>query len=595
MEYGQLILNPRPEDIPQDWASLRDAGLDSETFGVKFNDRAFSFQISDGKYCLYWNLQEYIDAPWVGVMSEREASQAIEYALRNVDQLYIANAKFDMRRLAMIGLNPRKYDIYCNHSLFRLINSDALKVSLEEQGEFFGYPKDTTVKDYIKKHALYEPIQVCGYTIGRKERYDLVPWHIIQPYACRDAYLSLMIGREEVKRLGGIDTPIVKQEMELTRALFTMEETGIPLDVPYIEEKIKEHSLLMEQAKERLGFDFKDHHLWYEKKFKEHKLPITLHWKKRTPTFTTKVLEKHRGIPFIDNAILYRYHHNLLFNFYLKMYYFKDEDDVLHTDLIQYQAATGRLSSRQPNLLNTPSRAGKEVKRAFVPAEGFVFSMKDYQAAELRITYDRSNETKMIKRFLSGEDMHAALAKDVRCSRDDAKTVIFAKLYGSGVKGIANTLDRDYKSTKTLVDNITKATPNVHKLTLRLKNAINIHRCFRNPYGRLLKLPKDKSYKALNYLIQSTLADCMKQAIVRIDKFIHENGLKSRMVLCVHDSLLTMLHSTESSFQKDIDRMMIESYKPVNKLHLAVTSDWSDKNYGDTIEGEYKNESTRAS
>lgn len=587
MEYGKLVLNPSPEEIPQDFAPLRDVGLDTETYGLHWDHRAFSFQISDGNYTLYWNLKPYPDAPFVGVVSEEFTRAGILKALENVDEVYIANAKFDMRRLDMIGADPLKYRILCNHSMFRLIESDAPTVSLDSQGEFYGIPKDDAVKAYIKAEKLYTTQDTFGYTTGRDMHYDKVPWNLIQPYACRDAYLSLMIGRKEKERLK--DNPLLEQEIKLTKALYRMEKRGILVDKEHVISRIKFHAEIMEKAKLSLGFDFKDHSNWYQKKFKEHGLPITLHWKKKTPTFTTKVLEKHKGLEFIDSALIYRLHHNMLFNFYFKIYNNIDKTGRIHADMVQYAAATGRMSAKNPTLSNLPARTpiGKEVKKCFIPDPQTVFYNPDYQAAELRITYDRSNEIPMIRRIFKGEDMHSSLASMARTSRNDAKTVFFAKIYGSGIKGIAEQLGRSYTEAKDIVVKIDKSIPKVQAFKRKLESIAKTHGMLRNPFGRILKIDKDFIYKCLNYYIQSTLADVIKLAIVRIDEYLEINNCKSFMTLSVHDSLLFVLHRSELHLQKEISRIMSECYNDVNGLRLTVTSEHSEVNYGDTKEGEY--------
>lgn len=586
LEYGKLILNPRSlEDIPSDF-NFEDVGTDTETFGLHIEDKAFSFQISNEQYSIYWNLQHYPDAPFIEVLKEEECRELVDQILKKSKHVYIANAKYDMHRFRLAGLNPLEYNIYCNHTMHRLIKSNAESVSLASQGEYHGFPKDSAVEDYIKKNQLYEQKTLFGYDVEKKPLYSKVPWYLIQPYACRDAYLSCVIGKKQREYLK--NSWILDNEIKLTKTLFKMEVKGVDVNKPYIEEKIKEHSHNMESVKLSLGLDFKDHPKYLENKFKEMGLPITLHWKKKTPTFTASVLEKHVGNPYIDKIIVYRYHKNLLKNFYLKIHHSLDSNNKCHADLVQYAAKTGRMSAKNPTLSNLPSRTGKDVKKAFLPPKDFGFYMPDYQAAELRITYDVANERKMIDRVLRGEDMHGTLAQDAGVNRDNAKTVQFANIYGSGIRGISQQLKRSEKETTLIVRKIRKNIPNVEKLKAKLQQVAKVHGAIRNPFGRIVRIDKGKEYKALNYYIQSTLADVIKFALVKIDEMLTQGNYKSYLILSVHDSILIALHKEELHLQTKINDIMKECYVPVNGLNLEITAEHSLVSYGDAQKGIYE-------
>lgn len=580
MEYGKLILNPRPEDIPQDFGKDRQYGFDTETYGVRTTDRAFSYQLSDGKYTLYFNHKSYPDAPFVDVISYDQTAEVIQPYLKEATHIFIANAKFDMFRLEHIGIDPLKLNIFCNHAMHRLIDNNAVNCKLETQGEYWGYPKDSAVEEYIKKHRLHTPLECFGFDMGKQPHYDKVPFHIIQPYGCRDAWLSYQIGMRQIDKLK--NHALLEQETKLIKVLYKMEKRGIRIDLPYVEDRIKYHIKKRREVLEDLGAGFVDGKTFLVPVFNKHSLPITYNRKTGEPLFKSDILEQYKHIPEIKHTLIYRYHHKLLKSFYLKLWLF-NEDGIIHTDFNQYAAKTGRMSSRNPSLLNIPSRAGKEVKRAFIPFEDYYFLQLDHSGAELRLTYDIAKQTNMVERFKRGEDMHLSLAKMVNVPRDVAKTVIFALLYGSGVRGISKRINQTYSKAKLTVMRIKKGIPKVWELQDRLKTRLRIHGYIKNLRGRVLYVAREDDYKVLNALIQSSLADIVKEEMLDTDRALDDTY--SFLSLSVHDSIIFQIYKDDTYIQDELIDIMENNYISSSGLKLNVTAEHGLKNYGDLEDG----------
>lgn|GEM_PF-5457013 len=582
MEYGKLILNPKSvSDIPSDFGVDRQYGFDTETYGLKIKDRAFAYQLSDGKYTLYFNLKRYNDAKWVEVVEESIVTTILHKYMSEATHIFIANAKYDMIRLNHIGLEPLHYNIYCNHALHRLVDGNAINCKLSTQGEYWGFPKDDAVEDYIKKHKLWTPVKAFGFDMGRSLHFDQVPFHIMQPYGCRDAWLSYTIGLKQLNRLK--NSPLVSNEISLTKVLYNMEKKGIKVDLSYIEKRIEYHIEERRNVLKKLGVGFVDSKTYLEPLFNKHNIPIVRKHKTNEPIFNSDILELHKDkVEEIKYVLSYRQHHTLLKSFYLKLWV-NSEDGVIHTDFNQYAAKTGRMSSRNPSLLNIPARSGKEVKRCFVPFKNYQFLCVDHKGAELRLTYDISQQKDMVNRFKKGEDMHQSLADKVNVKRDTAKTVIFALLYGSGIRRIASLINEPYLKAKVIVANIKKGIPNVWKFQKRLQAALKIKGYILNLRGREIRLHRDDDYKILNHYIQGSLADIVKQEMVQTSRILYHT--KSFASLTVHDSIIFQIHKDDFGVQTKLVDIMTNNYVSNSGLQLNVDIEHGKYNYGDLENG----------
>ena len=259
----------------------------------------------------------------------------------------------------------------------------------------------------------------------------------------------------------------------------------------------------------------------------------------------------------------------------------------IHTTYSQAVAATGRLSSNNPNLQNIPIRTvrGREVRKAFVPRnENYTLVSADYSQIELRIIASLSNDESMIESFKRGEDIHAATASKVfdvpltevtRSQRGDAKAVNFGIIYGQGAFTMAQQLNKSRNEAKELIDNYYKTFP---KLREYIANQIEFAR--ENGYvetilGRRRYLKNINSQNAIvrsadernavNAPIQGSAADIIKIAMIRIYHLLNEGNYKSKMLLQIHDELVFDMYNEELETLKPIITQEME-----NAFNLAV-------------------------
>lgn len=271
----------------------------------------------------------------------------------------------------------------------------------------------------------------------------------------------------------------------------------------------------------------------------------------------------------------------------------------VHTDYMQTVAATGRLSSNNPNLQNIPIRTerGRQVRKAFIPRdENYVLLSADYSQIELRIIAALSKETTMIEAFKNGEDIHASTASKVfnvalgevtREHRSNAKTVNFGIIYGVSAFGLSNQTDLSRSESKELIDTYYKTYP-------KLRNYISEQIDFAREHGYVQTVLGRRRYlkdingsnqvvrgaaerNAINAPIQGSAADIIKIAMIRIHKKLEEGNYKSKMLLQVHDELVFDVHKPElDELQKIIKSEMENAYKlgvPLD-VDMGVGKDW---------------------
>jgi len=271
----------------------------------------------------------------------------------------------------------------------------------------------------------------------------------------------------------------------------------------------------------------------------------------------------------------------------------------VHTDYMQTVAATGRLSSNNPNLQNIPIRTerGRQVRKAFIPRnQDYILLAADYSQIELRIIASLSEETTMIEAFRKGEDIHASTASKVfnvplaevtREQRSNAKTVNFGIIYGVSAFGLSNQTDLSRSEAKDLIDTYYKTYP-------KLRNYISEQIEFARENGYVQTVLGRRRYlkdinsnnavvrgaaerNAVNAPIQGSAADIIKIAMINIHNKLKDGDYKSKMLLQVHDELVFDVHRTELEDLKAMVRSQMENaYKLAVPLEveLGVGQDW---------------------
>lgn len=271
----------------------------------------------------------------------------------------------------------------------------------------------------------------------------------------------------------------------------------------------------------------------------------------------------------------------------------------VHTDYMQTVAATGRLSSNNPNLQNIPIRTerGRQVRKAFVPRnEEYSLLAADYSQIELRIIAALSQETTMIEAFKNGEDIHASTASKVfnipleevtREQRSNAKTVNFGIIYGVSAFGLSNQTDLSRGEAKDLIDTYYKTYP-------KLRNYISEQIDFAREHGYVQTVLGRRRYlkdingsnavvrgaaerNAVNAPIQGSAADIIKIAMINIHRKLEEGNYKTKMLLQVHDELVFDVYKPELEELKTMIKTEMESAYTLSvplDVELGVGDNW---------------------
>ncbi len=263
----------------------------------------------------------------------------------------------------------------------------------------------------------------------------------------------------------------------------------------------------------------------------------------------------------------------------------------IHTSFNQTITATGRLSSSDPNLQNIPIRGedGKEIRKAFIPEPGCLFFSADYSQIELRVMADLSNDQAMINVFREGKDLHAATAATIykkqidevtRDERTKSKRANFGIIYGITVFGLAERLDISRDEAKQLIDGYFTTFPEVHDYMEQAKQTARQQGYVTTLFGRRRYLPDINSANttvrgfaernAINAPIQGTAADIIKVAMIRIYKRFKAEGIRSKMILQVHDELNFSVYPEEKD---QVERIVLEEMQNAYQLKVPLVAD----------------------
>ena len=563
--FLQNLMKQRSVCLDTETTSLN--ALEAELVGI-----AFSWEPSKGFYLPF--------------PEEREKAKELIEELRPF---------FEDEKIEKIGQNL-KYDIKV-----------LAKYNIEIKGKLF----DTMIAHYLINPDMRHNMDVLAETylnytpqpiselIGKKGKNQKsmrdVPVEEQTEYGVEDADITLQLKKFFEQELKEAETRKLFDEIEipLVRVLAAMELEGIKLDENFLkslsdalDSDIKE---LEQNIYKEAGEEFKISSpkqlgiILFEKMELVKKPKKTKTGQYSTSEDVLSVLVKEHKI--VEDVLMYRALVKLQ-NTYVDSLpnQVQKATGRIHTDYVQTIAATGRLSSNNPNLQNIPIRTerGRQVRKAFVPRdENHILLAADYSQIELRIIAALSEEDNMIKAFKEGKDIHASTAAQVfnvnidevtREQRSNAKTVNFGIIYGVSAFGLSNQTNLSRAEAKELIDTYYKTYP---KLTGYIADQVAFAR--ENGYvqtilGRRRYLKDINSQNAVvrgaaernavNAPIQGSAADIIKLAMIKIYRKLTEGRFKTKMLLQVHDELVFDAHKDEvEEVKKMIQFEMENAYK----------------------------------
>ena len=558
--------------------------LDTETTGTD----AMTAELVGMSFSYEENKAFYVPVP----QNRDEAQKIVDKfkpLFENENSLKVGqNIKYDMIVLANYGvtIKGKMFDTMIAHYVLQ----PELHHGMDYLAEV--YLKYDTIK-------IEELIGAKGK--NQRNMRDLSPTDIYK-YACEDADVTLKLKNILEKELesNGVKKLFEEIEMPLVPVLAYIERNGVRIDTEALKETSKHFTIRMREIEEEIyklaGMEFNVSSPKQVGEVLFDRLKIVEKAKKtKTGQYVTseEVLESLKGKHQIVEKILdYRGLKKLLSTYIDTLpELINPKTGRIHTSFNQTVTATGRLSSSNPNLQNIPVRDddGKEIRKAFIPDDGCEFFSADYSQIELRIMAHLSGDKNMIEAFKEEQDIHAATAAKIykidinevtREQRSKAKTANFGIIYGISVFGLAERLNVDRKEAKELIDGYFENYPQVKAYmdesirTAREKGYIE------TIFKRKRYLPDINSRNAvvrgyaernaINAPIQGSAADIIKVAMVRIYKRFMEEGIKSKMILQVHDELNFSVLSEE---KEKVQQIVISEMEAAYKMKVPLLAD----------------------
>lgn len=554
--------------------------LEAELVGI-----AFSWDIGKGFYIPFPEKKD-------------EAQELIEqlrpfFEAEDIEKIG-QNLKYDIKVLKkyQVTLKGKLFDTMLAHYL---INPD------------MRHSMDVLAETYLN----YTPISITE-LIGKKGKNQLsmrdVPLEKQTEYAVEDADITLQLKEHFEKELGEANTQKLFDEIEipLLRVLADMELEGINLDIAYLNTLSKQldsdiktlEANIYKEAGE--AFNIASPKQLGDILFDKLKL-VDKPKKTKTGQYATSedilsYLAKDHDI--IKHILEYRGLAKLK-STYVDALPLQVEPSTgrVHTDYMQTVAATGRLSSNNPNLQNIPIRTerGRQVRKAFIPRnKDYTLLAADYSQIELRIIAALSDEETMIEAFKNGEDIHASTASKVfnvplnevtREQRSNAKTVNFGIIYGVSAFGLSNQTNLSRSEAKELIDTYYETYPKLKSYIGKQVDFARDHGYVQTVLGRRRYLKDINSRNAVvrgaaernavNAPIQGSAADIIKVAMINIHKKLEAGHYKTKMLLQVHDELVFDVYKPELEHIKPLIKTEMESAFKL-KVPLDVDLDVGD-------------------
>ncbi len=555
---------------------------EGEAYFVKVSN--FKSQVLSGENNLF-NFNKKVEEkkihPWVKRLQPILEDEKIKK--------YGHNIKFDMKVLAGYGISVQGVDFDTMIASY-LLNPDGRQHNL-----------DAVVFNELNFSKISKD-DLLG-TGKNKITFAEVPTDKLSLYACEDADFTNRLVKPLSKKLRevGLDKLFKTMEMPLVEVLAKMEIAGIAIDAKYFGKLDKQIDASLEKLQTKIwslaGSHFNINSVQQLREILFNKLKIATEGVAKTKTGLSTnagVLEKLRGAhPIIEMILDYR-ELSKLSTTYAKALpkLINPTTGRVHTSFNQTVAATGRLSSSEPNLQNIPikSKWGKLIRRGFIAEQGKILVSIDYSQIELRLAAHMSGDPTMLKAFRAGEDIHRATAaainkvsldKVTQEMRSAAKAINFGLLYGQGPRGLAENTGISYNEAKQFISEYFKSFSHIKKYIDQALTKARNDGYVETLFGRKRYLAEINSNNvmmakaaeriAVNAPLQGTAADIIKVAMIKIDNLIDKKFAgRVKMLLQVHDELVFEI---DTGLVKSVVPALQEIMENVMKLKVPLTAE----------------------
>ncbi len=509
------------------------------------------------------------------------------------------NLKYDMSIVARYGIDLQG------------IRFDTMLESYVLDSTATRHDMDSLARKYLNLETVsFTDIAGKG---AKQLTFDQIDLEQAGPYAAEDADITLRLHQAlwpRLQQLDGLRKVYEEIEMPLVPVLSRMERTGVRIDADLL---LQQSGELAEKlhALERRAYEVAGHtfnlgspkqigHIFFE----ELGMEVVKKTPKGAPSTSEEVLQiladkgeelpalilEHRGLAKLKNTYVDR------------LPEMRDpETGRVHTSYHQAVAATGRLSSSDPNLQNIPVRTeeGRRIRKAFVAEPGFVMLAADYSQIELRIMAHLSGDEGLLRAFSEGLDIHRATAAEVFGAdspeavtdeqRRSAKAINFGLIYGMSAFGLAKQLGIGRQEAQEYVELYFNRYPGVKEFMDRTREQAHEDGFVETLFGRRLYLPEINSRNgmrraaaertAINAPMQGTAADIIKRAMIRMDAWLREQRLPVCMVMQVHDELVFEVKSEEVQPMREAIRKIMEDAAELNVplvVDVGIGDNWEE-------------------
>ena len=464
-------------------------------------------------------------------------------------------------------------------------------------------PRDALLIDWNIKDLMHNNKRVAESILtGKKKFWDLSQAAFLLDPLARDVPQLVVPEEEYQKQLAEFKNYprlyniYIDYDLPLIPILYKMEEKGMLIDRDYFKNLQKEFTAEVRRLEQEVyalagkEFNLNSPIQLSEILFVDLRLP-TKGIKKTSRGYSTgaKELDKLKNLhPIIAKIIEYREAAKLLSTYIIPIPDLADSNSRIHTTFTQNVTATGRLSSKDPNLQNIPVRtdAGKRIRTGFIAPEHKVLVSADYSQFELRLAAILSGDQNLIDDFNHDIDIHTKTASEAfhvpfdevtKDQRRAAKVVNFGILYGMSVKGLSEAADMPIAEAKQFIDNYFKLRAPIKERLDQILRQAREEGYVETYYGRRRPTPDVKSSNfvirqaaeraAMNMPIQGTEADLMKRAMIQVDQALPEGA---ELVMQIHDSLIAECDENLADKVAEILKQKMESVAPELQIKLAV-------------------------
>ena len=455
-----------------------------------------------------------------------------------------------------------------------------LKKAYEYFPEAYGNVYDLSVMDYLLRPltAAHEPKDLHQEYLSEYVFSDDTAFHSYEARALGSILKKKLAETEMLSLYENIEHPLIF-------VLSEMERTGIYADPALLSELDRHFSSIMRDEEQTvfemagMSFNLNSPKQLGEVLFEKLKIPGGKKTKTGYSTAADELEKLAENYPIVKHILTYRQYMKLQSTYAAGLAGCIAGDGRIHTTFQQTVTATGRLSSTEPNLQNIPIRteAGREIRKVFLPADGMIFLDADYSQIELRLMAHMSGDPALISAYNNAEDIHRLTAsqvfhvpfEDVTAEqRSAAKAVNFGILYGISSFGLGQNLGIDRKTAEAYIEAYYERYPAMKAYLTENVKLAKQKGFVRTMFGRIRPIPELESGNfmqrsfgervAMNSPIQGTAADIMKLAMIRVYDALKAKGLKSRMLVQVHDEILLEVPLSEADTVRDLVKEAME-------------------------------------